>query len=1201
MLNRKSFSSVLLVQALVCAQILMPLPTLAAISNLPPLVKANVPPNVFYTLDDSGSMMFEVMPDTVRPTGISGTDGSRTDVFTYCGNNCWVVRTFPSPDDVYNTGTNGNYDSKLEAVVGFSDNITVARWRSAEVNKMYYDPKIRYEPWVDVASVTTADPYGNPMANADPAAAKYNPVTVSGMSTATLNLTVEQARTLHGNYWLKDAANDITDKPTWTINSASKTTFYPATYFQYNPSNLGSCTTSQLSCFKRIEIKASTTFPTKAPARSDCGGSVCTYNEEIINFANWFQYYRSRILSARAGSGRAFANQAATLRVGFGTINTTGTKVSNVSDDFDVTNKKAFLSTLYQAKIPAKGTPLRTAVDDIGQYFMNRTKTGPWQTKYNQGEVTDQLSCRQNYNILMTDGYWNGTGALSGRANNWDGNDGTTKTAADGSTYKYSASAPYKDGESDTLADIAMYYWVTDLRSDWPQAKKNVPLPRDGSNPAFWQHLVQYTVGLGVKGNLDPTTDLPLLTSGSKNWPAAATNQIDDLWHAALNSRGKFFSAGNPEAFADALNVALNEIAARSGDAAAVATSKSTLEAGLKLYTSTYQTADWSGRLEQKSVDENTGNLISPNDWDTDTKIGLPASRKIFTVASDDGKSGTEFNYTNLNSTHKGILTTAAAAYAPTYTVTGDDIVQYLKGERSKESKPFRTRKVLLGDLVNSDPQYVKEGKDGGYSLLPSDIKGKSTYAGYFRTNRLSRVPTVYVGSNDGMLHAFDATKSGTGGTERFAFIPKAVVPNLHELAKPNYVHRFYVDGTPNIADAAIGSNPDNPWKTVLLGTTGAGGKSVFALDVTDPNSFDQTKVLWERNSTTPSVDNDLGFTIGVAQMGVMRDGRWVGVFGNGFDSVNRKAFLYVVDLKSGDIIRKIDTGVGGSGAPNGLATPKLLLNADSTIAAAYAGDLQGNMWKFDFVTTGTSPSLVTTPGLAFGAGEALFTAVDTSRKQPITTQPQLFPHPDGGYIVVFATGKIFEDTDAATVDKETIYGIWDKKIPSRVTQSQLQEQTLAASGNFYTLSKNVVNWSSKRGWFITLKIKNGERVVTDPIILEDQVIITTLIPGNSSDLCVIDALSTTLQISPLAGSALGYKTIDTNKDGKVDASDTMVSGVQSSATFGTTVIRLGNRQIKVVQADARTGQIKSGTDDKRGMSDAIPVTRLWRQLIGRP
>nr|WP_315483955.1 PilC/PilY family type IV pilus protein [uncultured Undibacterium sp.] len=1190
------------IHLLVVAQVLLPMPTFAAISNLPPLVKANVPPNVFYTLDDSGSMMFEVMPDTLTPTGIPADDGARTDNTRYCGFDrrgnarCWVARVFPAPDNVYNINGDGNYGQTSEAVVGYSDNITVARWRSPETNKIYYNPAVRYDPWIDVDSITVTNPYGSPMANAQPRQAKYNPVTTVGMSTAYLDLTVEQDRTLHANYWLDDDASGVTDTPTWRVNGIDKTTFYPATYFQYNPDGLPSCTTTQLSCFRRVEIKSGMSLSAKASTRSDCQNNICTVDEEMQNFANWFQYYRSRMLTARAGSGRAFANQAASLRVGFGTINTDTTKVTNVSDDFGVTNKKNFIKTLYETKVPKKGTPLRKAVDDIGQYFMDTTAKGPWQTNYDVGPTTEQLSCRQNYNILMTDGYWNGDGAPSGRSGNVDGQSGTEKTSSSGTTYQYIASPPYSDGEPGTLADIAMYYWVNDLRPDWPQEKKNVPPSRDGTDPAFWQHLVQYTVGLGVNGSLNPATDLPALTAGSKNWPTAASNQVDDLWHAALNSRGRYFNAGNPQAFSDALNDALNEIAARSGDAAAVATSKNTLDAELRLYTSTYQTSDWSGRLEQKSVHPTTGVIISPNDWDTDNKIPVPESRKIVT-ANSSGIGGNDFTFANLTAADQSILNTAAAAYAPAHSVLGIDIFNYIRGDKSKESNPFRARQVLLGDLVNSDPQYVKEGRDGGYIFLPSDINGKTSYDQFLKNNRENRAPTVYVGSNDGMLHAFDATKSPTGGTERFAYVPKAVIPKLHELAKPNYVHRFYVDGTPMIADAAIGTG-SSPWRTVLVGTTGAGGKSVFALDVTDPESFDKTKVLWEINSTTPSVDDDLGYTIGTAQVGVMRDGRWVAIFGNGFESTNQKAVLYVVDLKTA-VVQKIDTGVGGAGSPNGLSTPKLLLNADSTIKAVYAGDKLGNLWKFDFVTTGSVPSLTTVPTLAFGSAAPLFSAVDSGRKQPITTQPQLYPHPDGGYMVVFGTGKIFEDTDSSTTNKETIYGIWDKVLASQVTQSQLVEQTLSSSGGFYKITQNVVDWTSKRGWFTTLKVTGGERIVNDPIIFEDQVIFTSLIPGNSSDLCVIDALSTTLQFSPLNGGALGYKSIDTNGDGVVNASDTMVSGRQSSATFGTTIIRLGNRKVKIFQADARTGTVPAAGSDRQ-LSDGIPTVRLWRQLIGK-
>lgn len=1204
MINKNSCLVLALVQVLIGAQIFLPLAAVAGISNLPPLVKANVPPNVFYTLDDSGSMTFEVVPDNFPPTGKPSTDGSRDDIFSYFGG--WVTHVFPAPDNVYNVSGAGDYGSANTTVVGFSDNITVARWRSAITNKMYYDPAIRYLPWINKDSFTPSNHYGTPMPNAVPTAALFNPVIVSGMVTTTINLTVEQPRQPFSGVsisWLKDSADDATEKPTWTVFGATKTTFYPATYFQYNPSNLGSCTTTQLDCFQRIEIKPGTDFGAKAAARTDCTDAKCNYTQEIQNFANWFQYYRSRILTARAGSGKAFANQAPTLRVGFGTINTSGTKIRNISDDFNDASKSSFLDTLYTTKIPAAGTPLRKAVDQIGQYFMDSSTTGPWQTVRGSGSENDQLSCRQNYNILMTDGYWNGTAAGSARSGDWDAKDGATMTRPDDTTFKYVASNPYKQAQGDNLADIAMYYWVTDLRPDWGKLKKNVPTPKGGVDPAFWQHLVQYTVGLGVSPTLNPATDLPLLTSGVKDWPDATTNQIDDLWHAAVNSRGKFFSAANPQAFSDALNDSLNEIADRSGDAAAIATSKNTLDIGLKLYTSTYKTGDWSGRLEQKPLNASTGNVESENDWSTDGKVITPSSRTVVT-SNTNGQGGVNFSFSTLSGAHQTIMTSAAAAYAPASIVTGTDIVNYIRGEQDT-TKPFRKRQQLLGDLVNSDPQYVKEGKDGGYIFMPSYITGKTSYRAFLAT-KLGRVPTVYVGSNDGMLHAFDGTSatdvnpSTTGGNERFAYIPQAVIPNLPELAKPNYVHRFYVDGTPMIADAAIGGEP-YPWRTVLVGATGAGGKSVFALDVTDPLAFSSSKVLWELNSTTPSVDNDLGYTIGTPQIGLLKDGRWVAIFGNGYGSTNSTAKLYVVNLATGAVLYRLDTGVGSVSVPNGLSTPKLRLAADSTIEAVYAGDIQGNLWKFNFITTGTVPTLVTTPSVAF-ASQPLFSAVNTSRKQPITTQPQVYPHPNDGFMVLFGTGKIYEDSDPSSTSFESLYGIWDKATPSRVGQTDLVEQTLSTPlTGFYAVSNNPVSWTSKRGWYITLRITGGERIVNDPIVFEDQIIFTTLIPGSSTDPCSIDGKSTTLQISPFNGAPLGYKTIDTNGVDGVTSADAMVSGRQSNATFGTTIVRLGNRKVKIFQADSKNGTILGGNAGVTGqLSAAIPSVRLWRQIIGK-
>jgi type IV pilus assembly protein PilY1 len=1177
----------------------------STVSQLPPLVKANVPPNVFYTLDDSGSMMFEIMPELFSPTGksstdtitknISGTNRTWTRTTTsldYCypSNSCWVSWMFPQPLNVYNVSGAGNYSNALSTVVGFGNNITVARMRSSSFNTIYYNPATRYDPWIDSGSFNTTTPYGKKMAAANSKAALWNPVAPTGGSnSASIDLTVNNTVTA---YWLDDDAAGSTSK---------SVTFYPATYYVYNKNSSGSCTPDQLSCFTLVQVIATTATYDRATTRTDCASqTVCTYAEEIQNFANWFQYYRSRILLARGATGDAFSKQISTLRVGFGTINYSGVIVNRVSDDFSYANKQSFLSTFYTYRMPANGTSSRQALDAVGQYFSEGNSTykgitGPWQTNYNVAGT--QATCRQNYNLFMTDGYWNGTAAGSGRTGDWDGKNGTTKTSADGSTFTYTAGPPYKDLFSDTLADIAMYYWVNDLRTDMVN---NVPLPplkSDGtkSDEAFWQHLVQFTVGLGVKGTLDPATDLPALTAGTKSWPDGSTNQIDDLWHAAVNSRGQFFSATNPNEFASALDSALNTIAARTGDAAAVATSNNTLGANVKLYTSAYRTGDWSGKLEQKSIDQTTG-AVTTTDWSTDTTLVYSGSRKIFSSAAT-GVGGIDFQYLNIAVTDKTAMDTAAASYAPGTVVSGVNLFDYLRGDKSFEGKPFRRRTYLLGDLVNSDPQFVQVGKDDGYVFLPSGSLGKTTYQ-TFLTNKKSRAPTVYVGANDGMLHAFDAETGG--GQERFAFVPKTVIQNMPNLAKSNYVHQFFVDGTVNIGDAAIGADVNAPWKSVLVGGLGAGGKAVYAIDVTDPTTVTKDSVLWEISSTMPSTDNDLGYTFGVPQIGRLKDGTWVAVFGNGYSSGSGKAILYVVNLKTGAVLKKVDTGT----VSNGLSTPKLLLDVDATIKAAYAGDIQGNLWKFDFTTAYPSPTNVT---VAL-SGLPLFIATDavngSGRRQPITTQPQIYPHTLNGSVIVFGTGKIYEDTDPTTSYVETLYGVWDKATSVQVAKTSLVQQTLVKSGSFYAIPNPVaVDYTTKSGWYISMNVTTGERLVTDPIILEDQVIFTTLVPGVSTDPCVIDGLSTTIQLSPLNGAPLSYKTIDTNGDGAVTTADTMVSGRQTTATFGTTIVNTGDRGIKIYQAASNGGGIlgpaggSPGFDGKK--SDAVPTVRLWRQILG--
>ncbi|MDO8176747.1 MAG: PilC/PilY family type IV pilus protein [Undibacterium sp.] len=1161
--------------ALVLALLQIAAPVHAVISNVPPLVAPKVAPNVMFTLDNSGSMRWEQMPDDVVGTG--GTDDYG----------------FAQPAKLYQSAEGVNNSYTLFETAANPSKIKARRFRSSAVNKMYYNPALRYEPW--------AYANGSSYPAAVPATTKYNPELPTGVaSLPTIDLTVAL--------------------PVGHTYAGA----YVATYYNYIgggtcpavPAQTNAVSALEVpACYQKVEIKPGVVLGIKALGRDDCAATVCTYDEELKNFANWFQFWRSRILTARGGVGKAFAKQGTTIRVGWSAINSG--IVSKVRNDFAGTNRDAFFNWLYKNNNPSGGTPLRTAVDTVGQYFKTTDAAGPWQNTIGNS-TSGQFTCRQNYNILMTDGFWNGSGAGTGRNANYDGTSGSVFTRTDGTTYQYTPVKPYTDSpntQSDTLADIAMYYWREDLR---PTMLDNVPASVD--DPAFWQHLVHFTVGLGVNGALNSKTDLPALTSGAKVWPKAVADTlsaVDDLWHAAVNSRGQYFSAGSPKEFADSLDTALKTIDNRVGDAAAVGTSSNTIGSGVKIYTSTYKTERWSGELIQKSLNPVTGAIID-DDWKASEKF--PSSftqRKIFS-SNASGNGGIVFDYSNLDVLDKAYFDAAAVAYASPADVTAVNLVDFVRGDRSKEiasSGLLRDRANILGfptsalgDLVSSDPQYVKEGEDEKYEFLPASSPGKLTYRNFLAANK-TRAATVYVGANDGMLHAFDATAgNANSGTERFAYVPKGVMKNLPDLAKPSYGHKFYVNGTPSIGDAFINGS----WKTVLLGTTGAGGRTVFALDVTNPTGFDQTKVMWERNETThvdlPEVApvNDLGYTFGKPQIGRMKDGRWVAIYGNGYGSANFKASLYVVNLETGALIKRIDTNIGSSTAPNGLSTPKLVVGPDATIRAVYAGDLQGNLWKFDFSNTGA-----TNPIISFG--QPLFSAVNSSsQKQPITTQPQIYAHPYGGYMVMFGTGKLFEDTDGTDTKVQSLYGVWDtagsvaSPNGSAITagNSVLQQQTLSSSGVFVTVTDVAVNWVSKRGWYINLALPAnaalGDRVVTDALVIDDQVIFTTLQPGSSTDPCATDGSSTTYQLNPFNGGPLGYKVIDTNNDGLINASDAAVSGVRGTSTFGTTIIRLGNGKGKIYQAPSAANQNGNPNTRDVDLGRSVPTVRIWRQILGK-
>lgn len=1154
----------------------MVMPAFAGISNLPPLVKPNVFPNIFFTLDDSGSMMFEHMPDSIAASYTVG---------------------FPQPTGIYKSGQN-----QADNVMPFGDGvgtdnamvIKIAKYRNSSVNLIYYNPATRYDPWVDADGV--------PMAPATPSAALFNPIAPDGGSLASkIDLTSSNQSAAQLTWGI----TPNWDRSSTTANVAERRNFYPATHFVYiGGTGCGSAATAtNIACFSRVEIKPAVATYVKSAERTDCASASCTYTEEIQNFANWFQYWRSRMLLARGGTGIAFGKQSSSIRVGFGAINAPSKSINGVSssvilsgvtDDFSGVNRTAFYDQLYKYPNGKYGTPLRSATGKVGQYFERTDYGGPWANKINDSSK-GQATCRQNYHILMTDGYWNEGNPGRG---NIDGTDGVTMTAANGDTFKYTTTGynykpfgqantfvpgkQYADSHNDTLADAAMQYWKNDLRPDWDSSKKNVPT--NGRDPAFWQHVVMYTVGLGVIGTLDPDTDLPALTAGTKVWPAPSSNNInnvDDLWHAAINGRGDYFSVKNPKEFGDSLSAALNDIAGRAGNSAAVGTSSNTVVSGTKLYMTTYNTQNWSGTIKQLNINA-SGGIDAVANWEVNQNTTWPSTRNIFTF-KDNSTKGIPFTFSNLATTDQLFFTTAKSTLFAGK-VTENEIIDYLKGSQLKEKNQpngeFRIRTSLLGDIVSSSPQYVAQGENDGYQYLPTGANGKSNYYSFYTGIKKTRPARVYVGANDGMLHAFNAAT----GMEDFAYVPKTVLKDLPKLADPAYTHQFYVDGTPTVADAYV-----NGWKTVLVGTTGAGGRGVFALDVTNGAGFSSTDVLWEWNSTN---DLDIGYTIGRAQVGRLPNDDWVAIFGNGYESASNKAILFIANLRTG-ALTKINTGAGGPTTPNGLATPRLVIDDTGTIKAAYAGDLLGNMWKFDFTSSGGS--------VAF-SGSRLFQAKDSSNKvQPITVQPDIISHPEGGTIVTFGTGKLFESNDPFSVDTQTIYGIWDKTGISSVTPttisdtSSLVRQTQSSVGAGLTLlSNNTVDWATKRGWYINLTA--GERVTIDPAVIYTSVFYTTITPGSVNDPCVTSGKSMNLLFDPITGGAINSITLDTNKNGTVEVTDIKASGMEVPLTFGSTLLRRKGG-VAIIQPGA-DGTLKD--DPPPADLPPIPALRLWRQILGK-
>jgi len=1278
-----------------------------------------VAPNVFITLDDSGSMDWEFTTNRHWQANFYDWDIVDTTLENTLGSSSVPSDNVPgSQKRFYGYGTNSGdsaytgrqsilfsyYYGKRDTIGGVnSDNVydgddanscesgdgngraiyncnnTYTLWRpdkrtnpitpqtgilwdwrvfSSDLNVLYYSPGATYDPWkgmTENASYTAAR--SNPKSN-DPTAGTAGYTVTRDLSATDFyyavwhdnkgfagtapgrgnNAVSDSTSTTDGHmistpngyvdlwdnytlYTVKAGATDTITVQTFQTETCKTVTPVPthkitADFSVLSGTNLdqddprcwyyctsdknnrtGSCNTPNNFQYRyqkgRLVVSpvGSATTLTGTGSHSELGGKTIAEVKQSI--ANWYQYYRRRSLVAKGSLGQVIT-QFPNFRYGISVLNEwSGSWPSKLFVQMPATPTPPFtthnadlLQKMYGFAWTASGTPLQAALGRSGQYFNNTlsNKPTPILPAAQGGE------CQQNFSLLTSDGYWNAAYSAMGDKDS--------------------------DGKSNTLADVAHYYYTTDLSSSL--ADKVITTPFDY---ARWQHMVTFTVGFGVEGFFNyptasgwPAEVNPLSESGDWGDPTASDTtpaKIDDMWHAAYNGRGTFVSARNPAELVDGLSQALSTVSSRVGSAAALS-----LNAGFVTnvktatsYLARFNSADWTGQMLAVTFkSDGTFDTGAPV-WDTGSTgsafaIKAPSSRTIFTRTS--AGTGVEFLWANLDTAQQNALNTIPTSSTPCSTTNltacdgkGPERLEFLRGKGVAPADSawltannFRTRSSMLGDIINSDPFFV----DGS-------------------------PPMVYVGANDGMLHAFNANT----GEEVFAYVPTAVFKRLNAIPGKNYAHNYTVDGSAVVREVN--------GKKILVGTLRGGGQAAYALDVTDPTTFNASKVLWEYS------DNDLGYTFSKPTIAKLGD-QWAVFLGNGYNnteadgsaSTTGTAVLYVLNVETGVLIQKINTGAGSATTPNGLATPAVIFDpseqnpSSAPVKYAYAGDLLGNLWKFDL-----------NAGNVAYDGKALFTAKspDTGNPaQPITIRPEVSLHPSRGYLVYFGTGKYFETGDNSTTNPtQTLYAVWDRAWGEKTgdtpstpgtlvpqTRAHLLPQAIVSkvsippnSGYFYVTDDKTIIWhddlatnptgtppTTHLGFYMDLTFggnNQGEKQVTNGLLLENKIIFNTIIPssglcdaGGTSNTVILDAISgSRLKTSPFNGLPLvDHDNDPTTPDVPVSSKPSIV-GILSSPT-------------PIFSDDGRIGPPSLGSSGQPDSFEFDPLQQtfgrqFWRQL----
>ena len=764
-----------------------------------------------------------------------------------------------------------------------------------------------------------------------------------------------------------------------------------------------------------------------------------------------------------------------------------------------------------EIKNSAVFTPLNGSLQTVKNYFNNTTPGNP--TPISQ-------TCQKNFVMLATDG--NPTGKTDGTQYNpadWINTDNPP-----GSNTNWT----YGPAQQDVFAQL------TALRTT----------PFNGKN----YDIQTYIVGMG--------------DTVSNPSSVAALNKMAELGGGHPTA----FLGSNVASLTTAFQAIVSNIQAKSSAAASVALNGGSTNPGSALYQAKFDSRDWSGNLLAFPVlaggdisavaTWNAANQIKAQNWSTQRNV------LTYKPSAGIGQRGIPFRWpvnpasptaTELDVSQSTALNLNAAAVNDG---AGQARNSYLRGDASNETQncgacalQFRNRLTTpLGDIINSSPAYLGAPNFGYYDDFES-----APYSSFVAANR-TRTKVIYAGANDGMLHAINADT----GAEMFAYVPSALYPALSQLTDLNYQHRYYVDGSPTVGDVFYAG----AWHSMLVAGMRTGAKGLYALDVTTPGNFSETNaasiVRWE------FTDPDMGYVFGQPLIVKTNNGRWSVIASGGYNTGNASghAFLFIIDAETGALVRKIDTGAGTAGSPNGLSPAAAIdINGDGVADWVYAGDLNGNLWKFD---------LSMAAPLSWGMGNAalpLFTAAG----QSVTGRPDVTKFPNGGHLVAFGTGRYIATADNTDVSAQTEYVVRDNSLGVTVTLAQLQQQTIqqvvsGVNGLSYRLTTHAVGPASdgavvgdnaitranyvgtKMGWYINLPT-SGERAVGNARFRGGRMIFTTIIP-NVSNPCEYGGNSWLMEVDAITGNRYDTPTFDTNGDNTISPLD-LIGGINASGQGG--------------------------------------------------